>query len=506
MSFTVKEALGLSQLKGAAIIAGERGATRTIEHVTVVDAPDAINWLRGGELVLTTAYEMKGDQAALLKFVKGLSDKRAAGLGIKLGRFFDDISEEIKEFADGASFPIVSIPFEVAWIDVITPVLTEVVQRQASVLKRSMDIHTQFIDSVIKGGGMQDVANLLTNQLDSPCCITDLRGNVLASSLEPRKRGCCEDVDWGKLARHVVAGGKGSEEWENSRDMKRIGVDWDGYEDCCHIIEAMCGQNGQSWGRILVLEDPDRAFSRMDAISISHAVTVATLVMLRLKTAENVERRFRSSFWDDYLHGRYDTWEEIVKRGESFSVDLTVPNVVLAISADADEPGKATIIGGDGGLLQDEIIRLATAYGTKYWGNRVTALAYRGGAAVVAPWTQYPDSIEAKKRAMELAKHLHEKVNASIAPLTVSVGVGRFEPDPKDTGKSYSEAYECISIGAETFGQNSVMHFDQLGAYRVFSRCNSRDDLERFADDELGLLEEYDAKHNAELVFHWRST
>ncbi|HPM63483.1 MAG TPA: PucR family transcriptional regulator ligand-binding domain-containing protein [Bacillota bacterium] len=501
MSFTVREALELPQLKGAGILAGKSGSERTIEHVTVMDAPDAINWLRGGELVLTTAYVMREDPVALLDFVKRLAKTKAAALGIKLGRFIDNISDEIKDFADKAGFPIINIPFEVAWIDVITPVLTEVVERQASILKRSMDIHTQFIDSVISGGEMADVMRLLSSQIGSLTCVTDMKGNVIASSLKDDSKDEGERAEWERMAKAASGQEAVSEPWEMFPGMYRIIVKPSDGKPGYTLIEALCGQDGTRWGKVLALEEQGRAFTRMDAISISHAVTVASLEMLRIEAAENVERRFRSSFWDDFLNGRFENWEDIVKRGRSFSVDLTSPNVLLAISADGEKPGQATQIGSDGGLLQDEIIRLTTQYGTRFWGAQVTCFAYMGGAAVIAPWTGASDPIEAKKRSMELAEHLHAKVDAAIAPFTVSIGVGRFDPDPQKAGRSYKEAYECIAVGSSMLGSDRVSHFDELGAYRVFSRCTGREEMARFAAEELAPLEEYDTRHNTELLF-----
>ena len=59
MTITVREALERSPLKGAKVLTGDVGLDRTISAVTVMDAPDVINWLKGNEFVITSGYSIK---------------------------------------------------------------------------------------------------------------------------------------------------------------------------------------------------------------------------------------------------------------------------------------------------------------------------------------------------------------------------------------------------------------------------------------------------------------
>ena len=103
-------------------------------------------------------------------------------LGIKLRRFIDALSDEALACAEEADFPIIELPFELAWADIITPVLDEVLDRQAEVLQRSIGVHTQFIHTVLRGGGMPDIAATLSEQIRAPVAIVDNRWTILASA------------------------------------------------------------------------------------------------------------------------------------------------------------------------------------------------------------------------------------------------------------------------------------------------------------------------------------
>lgn len=108
----------LSDLK---IIAGQNGLSRQISTVTLLDAPDGPKWLKGGEFVLTSAYIFDNDYQLLEDYIKGLIKSGASGLGIKTGRFLDQVPERIIAIAGDNQFPIIQIPYHLVWTDIIAP-------------------------------------------------------------------------------------------------------------------------------------------------------------------------------------------------------------------------------------------------------------------------------------------------------------------------------------------------------------------------------------------------
>ena len=117
MTITVREALERSPLKGAKVLTGDVGLDRTISAVTVMDAPDVINWLKGNEFVITSGYSIKDNPLSLETLISDLARVNAAGLGIKLRRFIDQIPPSIVDLAISLEVPIVVIPFGVSWVE-----------------------------------------------------------------------------------------------------------------------------------------------------------------------------------------------------------------------------------------------------------------------------------------------------------------------------------------------------------------------------------------------------
>src|SRR3954454_3912472 len=118
-AITVREALALGCMRGATIVAGASGAERRIRGVNVMEDADIVRWMRGGELLLTTGYTIRDDASALGRLVPALAERDLAGLVLKLGLYVDAVPEDVVALADRLGFPVVGLPAETMFDDVL---------------------------------------------------------------------------------------------------------------------------------------------------------------------------------------------------------------------------------------------------------------------------------------------------------------------------------------------------------------------------------------------------
>ncbi|MGL5513205.1 MAG: PucR family transcriptional regulator ligand-binding domain-containing protein, partial [Sporomusa sp.] len=118
---TLRDLLQISNLAEVVVLAGREGLNKEILTVAVLDAPDGPQWLKGKELILSSAYIFGDDNQCLKSFVIELIQVGASGLGIKMGRFVKELPQEIEDIANAASFTILKIPLEFVWTDIIAP-------------------------------------------------------------------------------------------------------------------------------------------------------------------------------------------------------------------------------------------------------------------------------------------------------------------------------------------------------------------------------------------------
>ncbi|MDR9768843.1 PucR family transcriptional regulator ligand-binding domain-containing protein [Acetomicrobium sp.] len=128
MSLTVEEMLQIGVLSDVEVLAGEQGlSNRIVKTVVVIDVPNAGQWVRGGEFLLTSGYLFANDSLSFVDLVDSLAKKNAAALGVKIGRFLNKVPDEAIAKANKYDFPILKIPTFMNHVDIINPVLAAIV-------------------------------------------------------------------------------------------------------------------------------------------------------------------------------------------------------------------------------------------------------------------------------------------------------------------------------------------------------------------------------------------
>ncbi|MDR0653991.1 MAG: PucR family transcriptional regulator ligand-binding domain-containing protein [Synergistaceae bacterium] len=127
---TLEKLLRIPKLKDLEVIAGESGLKRNIGHVTVMEVPDIIQWLKGDDFLITSLYAVKDDIEAQCNLIKNLARSSCACVAIKTGQYVREISEELKSIADEYSIPLLRIPYAMSYIDIIVNVMNYIFEER----------------------------------------------------------------------------------------------------------------------------------------------------------------------------------------------------------------------------------------------------------------------------------------------------------------------------------------------------------------------------------------
>src|SRR4051794_20917139 len=200
-AITVREALALDCMRGATIVAGAGGAERRIRGVNVMEDADIVRWMRGGELLLTTGYTIRDDPAALRRLVPALAERDLAGLVVKPGLSLAAGPDAVVAVADRLGFPLVALPVQTMFDDVLSEVLGTILNRQAVELERSSAIHARLTQVAVDGGSFTELAETVAELVGRPVAIRDAQGAVLAAS-----DGVPDDAQAPQVVRPIRAG------------------------------------------------------------------------------------------------------------------------------------------------------------------------------------------------------------------------------------------------------------------------------------------------------------
>lgn len=193
---SLREMLALPGLKQVRLIAGAGGLDKVVTSVNVMEVPDIMDWTRAGELLLTTVYSIRHDANAQSRLIPELAERNLAGLAIKPGRYIERTPDIMIEQANAHNFPLLEIPYDVSFPDIINPVLSEISNQQLAVIQRADEVHLHLNRVVLEGGDIRDIANVLVAALSNNLAVIQtIPNDVIVASTEYD----CEHQDIRKL-------------------------------------------------------------------------------------------------------------------------------------------------------------------------------------------------------------------------------------------------------------------------------------------------------------------
>ena len=453
----LREVLRTPSLAGARVLAGAAGLDRPVARLNVMEVPDIGPWVKPDEFLLSTAYPLRGRPGSLPGLVEDLDGAGLAGLGIKLGRYLDKVPSEMLAVADARGFPIVQLPDGVSFDEIFNEVLTGILNRQTQLLARSERVHRAFLQLVLRGHGLPEIARDLAELLDGPAAIVDLDGTLLAHA----RLGELGLDDPGRLVLDL--------------DARTARVDGpEGSELGCVAVTISAG--AREHGYVLALCEDDARPD--DRVALENAAIVAALELTKKLEVQAVEDKYRSVLMHDLLREIEDR-DDVLRRAAGFGWNLDRRVMVLVVRLDRpDEP-----------VIPDETTRRAPLVGALR-----PAVTERDPAAAVVRFSNEAviitaafDGPEGRSEAREFCERLVDRASRSVRG-SASAGLSRPVQDVADIAAAYDQAKRALTIGRRIHGPGALAHFDDLGAYRILSLVEDHAELRSFAEEVLGDL------------------
>ncbi|MDP9134116.1 MAG: PucR family transcriptional regulator ligand-binding domain-containing protein, partial [Actinomycetota bacterium] len=114
---TVRELLDLPRLK-MSLRSGEEGLDAIVTWAHVSELEDPAAFLEGGELILTGGIGVPREARGQEDYVRRLHERGAAGLAIARGPHTPRLTQHGLRAADALGFPVLTMPVEVAFVDI----------------------------------------------------------------------------------------------------------------------------------------------------------------------------------------------------------------------------------------------------------------------------------------------------------------------------------------------------------------------------------------------------
>lgn len=115
----LRDLLKFRSLKKLELITASDSLDINVGTVTVMEVPDIIQWLRGEDFLITSLYSIGDDEEKQCRLLNDLINTRSACLAIKTGKYAHHISQKMIEIANSNHFPLLHIPYQLTYIDII---------------------------------------------------------------------------------------------------------------------------------------------------------------------------------------------------------------------------------------------------------------------------------------------------------------------------------------------------------------------------------------------------
>ncbi|GHA86045.1 helix-turn-helix domain-containing protein [Streptomyces termitum] len=322
----------------------------------------------------------------------------------------------------------------------------DIIREHSAVIERASEVHDRLSELVLRGGGVHDVAEAVSEVLGGTVEFTE------TTTVAARRTGG-----------HAV----------------REGDDW----------VAAVSAGGEHLGALVLHGQPD--LDPVDQRTLERAALVTSLLLLARRSAGEAEQRVRGELLDDLLDAPDRDHDLLRERAARLRTDSEAPHVVLAARIDRAGPADG---GEPPGRESADRQRLWSAASHLAATRRGLASARDGGTVLLLPLGPGEDAAEL---ARQTARHLG---GALREPVTVGASAALRDPlgRPGQVAGAYQEARRCLEALRLLHRAGEGAAAEDLGFLGLLL-AGSRD-IGGFVERTIGQVVTYDGRRGTDLV------
>lgn len=494
MEFKVKDLFHLKPFNQATLISGKGGIEQSIKGVTIIEAPDIADWISGGELLLSSLYPMRSfNETEQVNFIKQLAKKEVSALIIKTERFVKNIPDCMVRASEQYHLPIIQIPKDLPYIEIMYPVMQKLFSQQETALKYFREAHDRFIIHSLANEGADKIIATLSELVGNPVAVYD-RNFRCMSATNP----------------HIVHFYTLYQE-EPPKDNTKTKFDYyhqkvilpelsdDIYDQVVMQVETI-----QQIKIHLVITEVGKPLTSLDFIAIENAATALSLELVKQYAVAEAERKFEKDLIDDLIMGKIDSLQTAYQRANLIGWDLQKSYAVVLFHL-GDFVQRLS--------LQQQEEAQQPPYGLNNWQNNLlyetiqqfipnTIIRNRSDEMIVL-WNVEEDKnnhLQWLQDIKNIAKNIQITMKKQDPTTSIQVGIGNPAPFILELPKSYKEAQDALQLGQIIQGDSSIVAFSDLGIFRLLCQFEHQEELNRFIPPSLQKLVDYNQPNRDDLL------
>jgi len=480
MTVMIEDALRVGALARGKVVAGQGGLRNVVEHVTVMEVPPPMvdHWLHGGELLLTTFYCVRHQPSAQVEIIKSLTRAGSAGLVFHPGAIDVALAPEALTQADRSNVPIITVPADISYVEIMTPLLGTILNQQTALLQRSHDIHQQLIGLLLRGAELHEICSLLSQLLRRAVLIVDAAGRSLAGSSagDLSVRSQWDPTATFDLLAHIVRQAKDGHAREQRVDAGRL-------------VAVPISTGRRILGMVVAIGAQETPLDPMDLAALEQAALAVALHLVKDEAVRKAESRLHADFVDSLLGSAKQarptaataSTSTVARKHVVLLLDLSL--LVNGRALDDDATGRARD--------ENDVVEAVRGVVREHAPNSIVAL--HDGHIVLLPELQGPfNRGQLRQDVTSLLAKIRHGLGERLADAMV-VACGGVSPDG-NLKRGYGEAVRALDIRKTVGLTPEVVWYDDVRFFDLLLRNGNEYDLRAFCEATIAPLAEYDKK------------
>ena len=426
----------LELMKDCTLRGGEKGLCKDITAITIVEAPDIADWIYGEEILLTTLYGVTKSDMTAESFFEKLCQKGISALMVKTGRAVDALSQDMVELSERYQVPLVELPFQVRYIDIVTEGTKQILHDRAQKLNYYLMMQDELTQLMLSGASTQTVVDFLGCHINGDVKVLGKEGNIL------------------------FEGEKGTNSGRTS------------------VFQLPIRCFGETEGYLAAFgENP---LSEEHRTVLNNAANIIAMDFMGKIYAAQTEQKYIDDFLDDLLDGHI---ESASLRERLSRYGWAVEDRYLVVQVMASQESKT---------MPDRIAARAISRQESDLLVRRKGDMYR----VLKRFGAQEKEDACQQFCQKLAQYQNQKIASGEKRLII--GVSAEAMSAEEIAQAAKQAEQAI--GFARIVRSGLVKYDELGVLRLFGFHSDEKELEQVIPNSIRKLAEYDARTNSDLI------
>lgn len=483
MPTTVNDALKIYPLVLGNVIAGKGGLDREIKNVSVLEVPQATEWFKGEELLISAFYTIANDVDMQIQVLKNLNNSNCSGLILcHIGHWLMSISKKFIDLANELNFPIIIVPEDLAYTEIITPIMDTILNKRNIKNEHALSIYHKMADMLLDNRNIDHIIYSLSKLINRTVLFFNYNNECITTGYKEVSKSLISEIQK-EIPVNIASY---NSEYKHTKILSKLtGIE---------ILFAPIIINTKYYGTIVILNSSD--LSDLDNISINECCYICGLAAIKNVKLQEFKKTAVLNFYSDLIKWNFNNEAYTLKKALILNLNISKIALVLTI-----EISQTYVF--DKGLNYVDIMTdinniynmLPEIIGDKNLINYIMIFENK----VLVFINQCKSNSETQDRAKNLGNYIIKSIETHLNILT-TIGIGNCYDSISNIKDSYLESLLSINIGNAIFGQPHCTLYNDIQLFSLLFENIDRQIICSVVNKLFKPLKEYDLQNNTTLV------